>query len=149
MKKTLLVLALLFAALGGIYWMVTPHKSGELSVTDGFLRKNSPKATAAAAYFTFDNSGPTDRLIGVEVDFARMSVLHTNIENADGVMMMRPLENGIEIPSGEITTMGRGGDHVMLMGLTGSFEDGEVKSLDLIFEKAGRVTVMFPVDQSR
>ena len=40
----------------------------------------------------------------------------------DGVMKMRELENGIDIPAGETVSLKPGGLHIMFMGLNQSFE---------------------------
>ncbi|MEO1154600.1 MAG: copper chaperone PCu(A)C, partial [Pseudomonadota bacterium] len=41
------------------------------------------------------------------------------------------------------------GDHVMFMGLTGPFVDGETVEVTLTFEQAGDITVDIPVDLNR
>jgi copper(I)-binding protein len=43
----------------------------------------------------------------------------------------------------------RGGDHIMLMGLTRAFKDGDMIHLTLTFEHAGVVDVDVPVDNAR
>ena len=45
--------------------------------------------------------------------------------------------------------LARGGDHVMLMGLTGPLKDGDSFPLTLTFEHAGNVTVDVVVDSAR
>jgi copper(I)-binding protein len=59
----------------------------------------------------------------------------------DGVMKMREMENGIEIPAGETVALKPGGLHIMFMGLTRSFEEGTTVPVVLTFEKAGDVAV--------
>ena len=58
-------------------------------------------------------------------------------------------EDGFAVPAGGGHMLERGGDHVMLMGLTESLEDGESFPLTLVFEEAGEVVVEVPVDLTR
>jgi periplasmic copper chaperone A len=43
----------------------------------------------------------------------------------------------------------RGGNHIMFMGLTAPFKDGQTIAVTLVFEKAGEVEVLIPVDLAR
>jgi copper(I)-binding protein len=60
-----------------------------------------------------------------------------------GVMRMRPLA-AIDIPAGQTVTLGPGGMHIMLLGLTQAAPPGTVLSADASFDHAGprRVTIM-------
>jgi copper(I)-binding protein len=89
-----------------------------------------------------------DRLIGATSPAAQMVQLHTHREEG-GVMKMVHVEDGFEVPAGETLMLQRGGNHVMFMGLTESFEQGKVIPLTLIFEKSGEITVDVPVDLNR
>jgi copper(I)-binding protein len=101
--------------------------------------------STGAAYFTIANSGAeTDRLIAASTDMANVVEVH-EIVNADGVMQMRPVEGGIEIPAGGTVDLAPGGYHIMLIGLTESLVDGQSYELTLTFEVAGDVTVMVPI----
>ena len=75
--------------------------------------------------------------------------LHTHVESADGVMQMIQIEGGIALPAGEMHELARGGDHVMLLGLTQVLKDGDTFPLTLTFEQAGEVTVEAVVDNAR
>ncbi|NNL35983.1 MAG: copper chaperone PCu(A)C, partial [Silicimonas sp.] len=89
-----------------------------------------------------------DRLIGAASPVAQMVELHTHIE-ADGIMRMRPIEGGIEVQAGQTHMLQRGGDHVMLMGVTETLENGDVVPLVLTFEQAGEVELEVVVDNDR
>lgn len=149
MIKRLAVLAILGGFAYGIYYMMTPHAVGGIDVSDAFMRKNGANATAGAAFMTITNGGPADRLIGAEVDFAKKAEIHTHIMDANGVMMMREIEGGLAIGANASAELKRGGDHVMLMGITGPLEDGDTKTIRLIFENAGPVEISVQVDQNR
>ena len=92
--------------------------SGDLTISDA--HSYATPAKAGAAYMTITNAGDTaDRLTGAQVDFADAQ-LHESKTDAEGVMRMEHLMNGIAIPAGETVTLARGGLHVMMMGLTPS-----------------------------
>lgn len=127
----------------------TPLFAGDITVDDAYARAASPNAPTGAMYMTIRNAGRTaDRLIDVRSPAAQMVELHTHIEDA-GVMRMRPVEDGLIIPAGGEHQLARGGDHVMLMGLTQSFWDGTTVPLTLVFETAGEITLDVPVDSAR
>lgn len=149
MIKKLAILAVLGGLAYGLYYMVTPHAVSGIQISDAFMRKNGTAATAGAAFMTITNGGPADRLIGAEVDFAKMAEIHTHIMDANGVMMMREIEGGLAIGANSTAVLARGGDHVMIMGITGPVTEGEIKTLRLIFENAGPIDIQIPVDQNR
>jgi hypothetical protein len=65
--------------------------------------------------------------------------------DVDGMMQMRPLPEGLEIPGGGEVTLESGGLHVMLIGLIRDLENGASYELTLEFERAGQVTLQVPV----
>ena len=85
----------------------------------------------------------------MRTDAAQRAELHTHKETGDGILQMRAVEGGIALPAGATHPMVRGGDHVMLMGLTGSLTQGDEIKITLVFEKAGEVKVTIPVDNER
>jgi hypothetical protein len=63
----------------------------------------------------------------------------------DGVMMMRPVEGGLVIPSGASVTFAPGGNHLMFIGISAPFNEGGHVPAALMFEKAGKIDVTFDV----
>lgn len=123
--------------------------ASDITIEDAYARASRPGAPTGAMFMTIHNDGEADdRLIGVQSPVAQMVELHTHIEE-DGVMRMRPVEDGFEIPAGGVHALERGGDHVMLMGLTEPFNDGATLPLTLIFERAGAITFEVVVDNNR
>jgi len=121
----------------------------DIKVEDAYARSSGPAAKAGAAFMILQNSGDTDdTLIGATSPAAKRVELHTHLEE-DGVMKMRKLEDGMLIPAGEMHMLKRGGDHVMFMGLTGPWAQGDMVLVTLIFEKAGEMQVEIPVDLDR
>lgn len=96
-----------------------------------------------------NRSDQDDTLIEVRSDVAKRIELHTHIDNGDGIMKMTQIEGGIAVPAGGMHMLERGGDHVMLMGLTRSLVQGETVNLTLVFEEAGEVKIEVPVDNAR
>ncbi|MEO1779505.1 MAG: copper chaperone PCu(A)C [Pseudomonadota bacterium] len=127
-----------------------PAAAADIMVMDPYARAVSPSAKSGAAFMTLHNTGTTDdRLVAAATDVAQRVELHEHVEVSDGVMQMTEIEGGIPLPAGEMHEMVRGGDHVMLMGLTGPLEQGEEIMVTLVFEHAGEVVVTIPVDNER
>lgn len=121
-----------------------------IQIVDPYARSSSPTAKSGAAFLEIHNAGSQDdTLIAVQSDVAARVELHTHKMDANGMMRMVQLEKGITIPAGDTHVMKRGGDHVMLMGLNRSLQNGDVIDVIFVFEKAGKMTVSIPVDQDR
>ncbi|MDW4499128.1 copper chaperone PCu(A)C [Sulfitobacter sp. D35] len=122
----------------------------DIVVSDAYARSSRPDAPVGAVFMVIENGSETaDRLIAAQTSASMRAELHTHVQNADGVMSMVEVEDGIVIPAGGAHTLERGGDHVMLMGLTEPLVDGASISVTLSFEMAGDVTVEVPVDLDR
>lgn len=118
-----------------------------LAIRDAYVRSANPKS--AAAFMVVENRGTGEcRLTGVSSDAAAMVELHTNAEQ-DGVMKMQKIEGGIAIPAGGEHALARGGDHVMLMGLTRPLADGDAVALTLDFGDCGTRQVEAALDNGR
>ena len=73
--------------------------------------------SSSAAYVSIMNHGKmADRLLDATSNLARKTELHL-MEMDNGVMKMRPVEDGIDIPAGKTIHLAPGGYHVMLIGL--------------------------------
>lgn len=118
-----------------------------LHVHDVYARLS---AMSGAVFFTIHNNGlADDRLIGARTVVARKAELHTSMEDANGVVSMVRLVDGVALPSGEMHAFERGGDHLMLMGLTGAVTEDNLIPLTLIFESGTEVALTAPVDNAR
>lgn len=101
----------------------------------------------SAAYMVIRNTGSeADKLIAASTDVAKTVELHTVIEEG-GVMRMRQVEGGIDIPANGQVELKPGGFHVMLIGLTRDLNAGDKVELTLTFEKAGQIPVTAEVRQ--
>ncbi|SDW18735.1 copper chaperone PCu(A)C [Roseicitreum antarcticum] len=120
------------------------------ALRDPYMRVSTPMAQSGAAFMVIENHRDVDdRLIGARSDAAERVELHSHIEDANGVMRMTELEDGIALPAGGEHAMARGGDHVMFMGLTESLSHGDVVNVTLVFETFGEVSFDIPVDLER
>lgn len=108
-----------------------------LAVLDVYAR--APTDTQAAAYFTVRGGQSPDRLVGVSTTVARTAELHTTITEGNTSRMEKV--SGFDVPANGTLELKPGANHVMIMGLARPLAVGEVIALDLVFEKAGTLTV--------
>lgn len=103
----------------------------------------SPAAMSTGAVFlTISNSGESaDRLLSAATDLTIAVEIH-EVADEGGVMKMRPLTDGLEIPAGESVELMPGGFHIMLIGLKGDLVPGDSFELVLTFERAGEIAVI-------
>jgi len=139
-----------FAAAAAATLLSVPVWADGIMIMDPYARAASPSAKAGAAFMMIHNtSGQDDRLIAASSEVAKRVELHTHIDIGDGVMQMTEIEGGIDLPAGAMHHMVRGADHVMLMGLVGPLEQDAEIEVTLVFEQAGEVVVIIPVDNAR
>ncbi len=120
-------------------------------VENAYAITSGPGAMSGAVFFEIVNHSTTapDRLISASSDVAQRVELHTHLIDANGVARMVEVEDGFAVAPGETHVLERGGDHVMLMGLTRPLADGDIFELKLVFEREGEVVVEVPVDLDR
>ena len=116
------------------------YEIGDLTIVHPVARPTMGAAANSAVYLTIHNDGEDDVLIDVEGPAANAVELHTTIEE-DGILKMRHLGDGLEIPADSEVELAAGGHHVMLMGLADPLEYGDEFTITLIFEKAGRIDI--------
>lgn len=142
---------LLSAAALGLAFLTAPALAdGGMTISDPYARAMGAMAKSGAVFFVIENHTDTDdRLTGATSDASEKAELHTHKMDANGMMQMLEIEGGIEIPAGGSHALARGGDHVMLMGLTRVLDKGDSVTLTLTFEHAGEVVVVAPLDNDR
>jgi copper(I)-binding protein len=120
-------------------------------VENAYAITSGPGAMSGAVFFEIVNHSTTspDRLISASSDAAQRVELHTHLIDANGVARMVEVEDGFAVAPGETHVLERGGDHVMMMGLTRPLADGDVIELKLLFEREGEVVLEVPVDLDR
>lgn len=120
-----------------------------IQINDPYAITRGTIGATGAVFFTVENhASEDDRLIAVASDAAGKVEMHTHSQNADGVMTMPAVPEGFPIAAGGELVLQRGGNHIMLMGLTRALKDGDVINVTLTFEQAGEVVVAVPVDNA-
>ncbi|MGV2981578.1 DUF1775 domain-containing protein [Camelimonas sp. ID_303_24] len=118
----------------------------QLTASGGWTRATPNGAKVAGAYVAIANGGPKgDVLLGGRFDVADRVEVH-DMTMTDGVMRMRHLEQGLEIPAGGSVELRPGGLHLMLMGLKKQLRQGDAIQGVLTFRDAGDVAVSLPVE---
>jgi copper(I)-binding protein len=139
-----LALALSFAQAA----MAHEYKLGDLTIGHPWSRATLPGAKVAAGYLTVKNNGSTpDRLIAVSADISGKGEIH-EMTVKDGVMNMRLLADGVEIPVGGEVKLEPGSYHLMFKELKAPAVEGVKFPGMLTFEKAGTVKVEFAVEKA-
>lgn len=137
-KFFLILMAFVFAL-----WPVL-GVSGELKVSQGYVRTMPPGATSAAAYLTLENN--TDNkmvLVGVSSNRAKQVMVHQNLLQGDMMRMHHVRE--LDIDAHSVFRFQPGGHHLMLTGLTELLSEGDFIVLNLQFKQGGVLEVSLPV----
>lgn len=130
--------------------LALPAFADGIEVHDAYALSASPMAKSGAAFMVIHNhGGPDDHLLSASSPAAAKVELHTHQQNSEGVMKMVHVEEGFDLPKDAEIIMERGGKHVMFLGLTAPFEQGQTIPLTLTFEQAGEVQIDVPVDLER
>lgn len=122
-------------------------KASEMEIIHPWSRATPEGTKVAAGYLALKNNGAMpDRLIAVTGEIAGKTEIHEMAVDGKGVMTMRPLPDGLEIPAGAEIELKPGSIHIMFMDLRqGARQGGKFKGT-LTFEKAGTVAVEFEVE---
>lgn len=118
-----------------------------MHIEDAYARSANPMT--GAIFMTLENHRDVEcTLQAVESDVAERVELHSHTEE-DGIMKMGRIEGGIRIAPHQSHALNRGGDHVMLLGLTRKLADGDSIDLTLDFGDCGREEATAIVDNAR
>lgn len=119
--------------------------SGAIAVSNAWASATPPGASTGAGYLTISNgTAKAVRLTGGSSAAAENVELHEMSMDGD-VMRMRPLPDGIEIPSGGSVEFGPGGKHLMLVGLKAPLVEGATVPVTLTFDGASPIEVLLSV----
>jgi copper(I)-binding protein len=120
-------------------------KAGDLVIIRPWTRATPGGAKVAGGYLTIENKGSApDRLMSGSTNVAKKIEIHEMAVN-DGVMTMRPNDDGLVIEPGTTVKLAPGGYHLMFLELNSPFKQGDTVAVTLKFEKAGDVEVLFDV----
>lgn len=118
------------------------YKDEPLKVDYAYAYATPEGMKNGAVFLVVYNQADThDSLIKAESKIAQYTELHESyIDPDDQTMMMRKVDK-IEIPEGYDQVLVPGGFHIMLIDLFRGLKAGDHFSIDLTFEKAGKITV--------
>jgi copper(I)-binding protein len=120
-------------------------KAGDITIDKPWSRATPKGTTVGAGYLVIHNHGAApDKLVGGSADFAGGVAVH-EMSMDNGIMRMRELKTGLEIPANGDVTLSPKGYHVMFTDLKRPLKKGETLKATLTFEHAGAVPVEFQV----
>jgi copper(I)-binding protein len=152
MRHLFFVFIALFASLG---WLAeerpaTAHqiKAGSLIIVHPWCRQLPLKPDTAAGFMKIINTGADDdRLVKVTADVAA-NVAIVNMVADGNVFKMDEMPDGLLLPAGQTVALAAKSYHLMFTGLKSPLTPDTEFSASLYFEKAGRVTVDFEVNET-
>jgi copper(I)-binding protein len=116
-------LLLTLAAILFVGLTVWAAEMAQIDVADAWARPTVGSSRISTAYMTIANKGATDdRLKSARTLKATSVELHQTTMTADGVMQMRPVEDGLPVEAGSSLVLAPGGAHFMLLGLEDALE---------------------------
>jgi copper(I)-binding protein len=131
---------LVFCILASVTVATTAKASQAISITQAWSRATPKGSPVAAGYLTIENrDGLPDRLLEVHSNSAKKVEIHTTVIE-HGINSMHPVKDGLLIPATDSVTLKPGGSHLMFVGLNDPFVEGGNVAVDLIFERAGKIT---------
>ena len=140
-----LAAALAGAALGPVAALAHGFKAGSIDIGHPWSRATAPGAPVAGGFLKLTNTGTeADTLVAATFEAANRVEIH-EMAVVDGVMKMRALAKGLEVPAGGSVELKPGSYHVMFIDLKRQLKEGESFKGELVFEKAGKVQVEYKV----
>src|SRR5436189_497708 len=93
------------------------YKAGSLVIDQPWTRATPKNAPVAGGYLKITNTGTTpDRLVGGSTNVSKRLELH-EMKMDGGVMKMREVRDGLELPPGATVELKPGSYHIMMMDL--------------------------------
>ena len=111
--------------------------------TGAWIRETPPNAGVAGGYLTL-RSAVDDRLLRVETPAAASVEIH-EMSHEGGMMQMRELADGVELPAGGKVELRPGGTHLMFIDPVEPMRAGQTIDATLHFEHAGVLSLRFEV----
>lgn len=112
---------------------------GDLKFDKAWTRPATTGGTIGA-FVSITNAGKqADALIEANSPVARFGEIHETVKINDVMKMQRTMR--IEIPAGQTVELKPGGYHIMLITLMSDVKAGEKIPMNLVFERAGKITI--------
>ena len=120
-------------------------KIGEVTIEKAWSRATPKGAEVGVAFLTIRNAGAADKLVSMRCTCSTAVEVH-EMSMTNGIMKMRELPKGLDVPAKGEVKLSPQGIHLMLMGLKTPLVKGQTISLDLEFVVSGIVHVDAPVE---
>lgn len=118
-----------------------------LTVGKAWARATPGGAKVGAGYLEIVNKTATaDTLVSASASVAGRTEIH-EMSHDNGIMKMRALSNGLEIPAGATVSLAPGGLHIMFLELPAPLTAGQTFDLTLTFKTAGTIVVPVTVGE--
>lgn len=132
------VVTLWFSAVAAIAGGTHHHPTISISdVTARMLMRNRP----ISVYMTVRNDGvEADKILSAASPMAKRVEVHTHLME-NGIMKMRHVAGGVDIPTKSDVAFESGGLHLMVFGLDKGLQKGDEFPLKIMFEKAGMIEI--------
>jgi periplasmic copper chaperone A len=141
LAKICIALALAFGGAAGA--AAADYVKGDIKIGQPWSRATPGGARIGAGYLTLENTGvKADRLVGIESAISGRGEIHEMKMNK-GVMTMRQLASGLDLPPGKKVALKPGSYHLMFMDLKQPIKKGVPFKATLVFQVAGRIEVEF------
>ena len=119
------LIALAGLAVASTQALAHEYKLGDLEIAHPWSRATLPGAKVATGYLVIKNNGTTDdRLLSVTAEISGKAEIH-EMKMTDGVMSMRPVKEGVEIPAGGEVKLEPQSYHIMFMELNAPAVEGD------------------------
>jgi hypothetical protein len=113
----------------------------QLVFSKAWVKAPMPGMQMTAGFVEIENKSDEDaRLVAVKTNISKISELHTMMM-VDNVMQMRQVKDGWVIPAGETLRLAPGGNHAMLMGVSGDLKGQTEVILEYEIEGLGWISV--------
>lgn len=128
------------------------RETGEVKISDAWVRAVPPTSGATAAYFTLVNQSAVDLVIvGASSSIAARVEMHEMTpvpgDEQSGAARMQRLER-LRLAPGESTTFETGGRHLMLMDMETAPLEGDTVEICLITDEGEELCQYAPVRRS-
>lgn len=119
-------------------------KAGALVIKHPWARETAAGQTAGGGFLTVVNGeGAEDRLMGATSPAGTVQIHSMTMDG--GVMRMRAVGDGVAVPAKAALELKPGGYHLMFTDLKAPLRKGDKIPVELQFQKAGKVKVLFAV----
>lgn len=144
--KLRFVFAMMFLSLAAPATFAHDYRQGNLLIDHPWTRPTPPGTPMGVGYLSITNNGNQPVvLVGASTPRALSISIHES-SMQEGMMQMRPVEDGLTVEPGASVALEPHGYHLMLEKLTSPLREGESIPVTLEFEGAGDMAVELNVE---